>query len=52
MPGDVYHGLCRHPCPSGVRSGSMRLLATSWVMPGTLGFLYVALGAELQHLFY
>ncbi len=40
------------PFPSGVRSGSMRLFTTSWVMPGMLGFLYVALGAELQHFFY
>jgi hypothetical protein len=30
----------------------MRLFATSWVMPGMLGFLYIALGAELQHFFY
>jgi hypothetical protein len=29
----------------------MRLFATSWVMPGTLGFLYVTLGGELRHSF-
>jgi hypothetical protein len=51
MPGNVRHGLCRRPWPSGVRSGSMRLLATSWATPGMLGFFSVVLGAELSHFF-
>jgi hypothetical protein len=37
---------------SAARSGTMRLLATSWSMPGTLGLFYFALevawGAKTQ----
>ncbi len=44
------HMACHTP-HSGIRSGSMGLLATSWAMPGTLGFLYLVLGGELRHFF-
>jgi hypothetical protein len=48
--GDVCHGLFCHPLPSGIRSGKMHLLATSWATPGTLSF-YFALGDEVCYFF-
>ncbi len=40
--GVVRHCLCRRPWSSGACSSAMRLFATSWAMPGMLGFDYLS----------
>ncbi len=49
--GNIRHALYHCRWPFGNHSGAMRLLATSCVMPDTLGLFYFALGGELCHFF-
>jgi hypothetical protein len=49
--GDVGHGLYRCPWWSVARSGTMRVIFTSWATPGTLGLFYFAREGEFYNTF-